>query len=93
MNGGYAKSKKYAQNASKNLSRLGNGLTYLSLGTSVVSASENVYKGTDNTSTWVGLGVGIGGAVLIAFGSPVIVTGAAIFGTAWGESAPKANLS
>lgn len=86
MNGGYVKSIKFAQNASKNLSRLGNGLTAVSLITSGVSAGIAVSNGKDNTSTWVGLGVGIGGAVLTVVGSPVIVTGAAIVGAAWGVS-------
>lgn len=84
MNGGYAKSIKYAQNASRNLSRIGNGLTILSVGKSVISAGIAVNNGTDNTSTWVGLGIGVGGAILTVVGSPVIVTGAAICGAIWG---------
>jgi hypothetical protein len=86
MNGGYAKSISYAQNASKNLSRVGNGLTILSVGTSIISAGVAIRNDTHNTSTWVGLGVGIGGAALTVIGSPVIVTGAAIIGAAWGVS-------
>lgn len=88
MNGGYMKSMELAKNSSKyaNLSKVGNGLTLLSVSTSLWSAYKAVQNGSDNTSTWVGLTVGVGGAILTVVGSPAIVTGAAIAGAVWGIS-------
>ena len=63
---------------------LGNGLTGLSMATSVVSTSIAVANGTDNTSTWTNAAIGIGGGVLTIVGAPVVVTGAAIVGVVWG---------
>ncbi len=83
-NGGYVKSMNYAKNASRLTRGLGNGLTGLSMATSVVSTSIAVANGTDNTSTWTNAAIGIGGGVLTIVGAPVVVTGAAIVGVVWG---------
>lgn len=83
-NGGYVKSMNYAKNASRLTRGLGNGLTGLSVFASGVSTYMAVSNGTDNTSTWVNLGIGVGGAALTIFGAPVVVTGAAIGGAVWG---------
>ena len=83
-NGGYVKSKKKKKNASRLTRGLGNGLTGLSVFASGVSTYIAVSNGTDNTSTWVNLGIGVGGAALTIFGAPVVVTGAAIGGAVWG---------
>ncbi len=83
-NGGYVKSMNYAKNASRLTRGLGNGLTELSVFASGVSTYLAVSNGTDNTSTWVNLGISVGGAALTIFGAPVVVTGAAIGGAVWG---------
>ncbi|MBW8331041.1 MAG: hypothetical protein K0M40_03390 [Prolixibacteraceae bacterium] len=83
-NGGYVKSMNYAKNASRLTRGLGNGLTGLSVFASGVSTYIAVSNGTDNTSTWVNLGIGVGGAALTIFCAPAVVTGVAIGGAVWG---------
>ncbi|NLN25958.1 MAG: hypothetical protein GX163_10015 [Bacteroidetes bacterium] len=83
-NGGYVKSMNYAKNASRLTRGLGSGLTYISIGATTVSTINAVANGTDNTSTWTNVAIGIGGGVLTIVGAPVVVTGAAIVGVVWG---------
>ena len=83
-NGGYVRSMNYARNASRLTRGFGNGLTGLSMATSVVSTGIAVANGTDNTSTWTNAAIGIGGGVLTIVGAPAVVTGAAIVGVVWG---------
>lgn len=85
-NGGYVKSMNYAQKASMLTRGLGNGLTYISIGSTTVSTVNAFVNRTDNTSTYTNLVIGIGDGALTLFAAPAVVTGAAIVGVAWGVS-------
>jgi hypothetical protein len=80
----FRNSANIAKNVSQGLRSYGTGMGVFGMATSVISSGLDLVTDSHNTSTWVNLGLALGGGTLAIVGSPMIVTGAVIGGTAWG---------
>ena len=82
-NGGYMRSMNLAQNTIKIAKSIGFSLGVLSISTSATSALLAVYNGTENTSTWLNFGIGVGTVALTYCCGPIAAAGLVITGGIW----------